>query len=108
LGCRERIRCAYGVSFEGRFPGHALNGPGMNAMHLACSFGRDALLKMLLDDGRINPNALSSHGDSVMFCAVSNDNGQCLAVLLEDTRMDINDAIYGNGDNVWSNVELIK
>jgi Ankyrin repeats (3 copies) len=59
---------------------HMLDGDRMNVMHLACRYGSYVLLKLLLDDGRINPNTVSSDEHPALYYAIASGMRRCVEI----------------------------
>jgi ankyrin repeat protein len=60
---------------------------GFSVLHYAAQNGHLAILKLNLNDGRVNPAELNDHGDSATMLAVEAGKHTAVALLLKDIRV---------------------
>jgi hypothetical protein len=87
LGRTWRILNTDATFSKGRFMRRAYARRRWNECDASCmSYGSYVLLKLLLNDGRINPNNVSS----ALYYAIASGMRRCVQILLEDNRIDVN------------------
>ncbi|KAM0255653.1 hypothetical protein ACHAQJ_005578 [Trichoderma viride] len=65
---------------------------GWGALSLAAQHSQHEILKMLLDNGKLDPNEVDNAFRTPVFHAACNDEADSLKLLIEDKRVDLNRA----------------
>jgi hypothetical protein len=59
-----------------------------NCFHLSAMYGYDCIVKLLLEDGRIDPSVVDNDGDNCLHFSAMNGHESVVKLLLEDGRVD--------------------